>query len=192
MPFSSLSSPGVNSVKRHFVVKNQHDLPALAFAAEVVAGRPAIAVVCGPAVEIDDKGVIAGAWAGSFEDGAIEQAASSIGTALRLTPEGLFAVAGTASASQLYFCRAGPRLIVANILALALAMAEDRLITSHPFYPQDLFTFIFGSHRYKHTVATERGRLSIFYGSMLIAQDGAARTFAVTENHACASGHSVL
>jgi hypothetical protein len=181
MPFSSLSSPGVNSVKRHFVVKKQHDLPALAFAAEVVAGRPAIAVVCGPAVEIDDKGVIAGAWAGSFEQGAIEQAASSVGTALKLAPEGLLAVAGTASASQLYFCRAGPRLIVANILALALAMAEDRLITSHPFYPQDLFTFIFGSHRYKHTVATERGWLSIFYGSMLIAQDGALHPATVNE-----------
>lgn len=168
-------------MKRHFVVEKQSDLPALAFGAEIVAGRPAIAAICGPAVEFDDNGLIAGAWAGSFQERAIEHAASSIGTALRLTPQGLVAVVGTASASQLCFCRVGARLVVSNILALALAMAEDRLVASHPFYPQDLFTLIFGSHRYKHTVATERGQLSIFYGSMTIADDGRLHPAPVTE-----------
>lgn len=162
-------------------IERRHDLPALAFAAELIAGRPAISGVCGSAVEVDDDGLIAGAWAGDFQQRAIEQAASSIGTALRMTPNGIIAVAGTVSASQLCFCRIGPRLVVSNILALALAMAEDELIATYPFYPQDLFTFIFGSHRYKHTVATERGRLSIFYGSMMIDDDGTLRPAPVTE-----------
>jgi hypothetical protein len=174
-------------VQRYFVVEKQRDLPALAFAAEIVAGRPSIPVVCGRAVEVDNDGLIAGAWAGSFQERAIEHAASSIGTALRMTPQGLVAVVGTVSASQLCFCRVGSRLVVSNILALALAVAEDRLIASHPFYPQDLFTLIFGSHRYKHTVATECGRLSVFYGSMMISDDGTLRPAPVTEPPAFAN-----
>jgi hypothetical protein len=171
----------VHAVKRHFVVKRLYSLPALAFAAELVAGRPSIAAVCGSAVEVDDDGLIAGAWAGSFENRAIEQAASSIGTALRFTRAGLVAVAGTVSASQLCFCRVGQRLVISNSLALALASADDRLKASYPFYPHDMVTLVFGSHRYKHTVATERGRLSIFYGSMTIADDGTLHSAPVTE-----------
>jgi hypothetical protein len=158
-----------------FLAERYGDLPPLAFAAEIVAGRPQVSAICGEAVELDDHGLIAGAWTGSFEEHAIEQAESSIGTALRITPAGLLAVVGTTSSVQLCFCRVGSRLIVSNILALALAAADDRLVASHPFYPQDLCTFMLGSDRYKHTVPTERGQLSIFYGSMMILSDGTLR-----------------
>lgn len=147
------------------------EAPALAFVAEIVSGRRAISVLCGPAVEVDDRGLIAGAWAGPFYLRAIEHAATSIGTALLLTADGIVALAGTASASLLYFCRVGPRLVVSNSLAFALAQGDDRLVASHPFYPQDLCTFVFGSHRYRHTVPTQRGRLSVFYGAMSIGED---------------------
>ena len=162
-------------------VDRRPELPALAFAAEIVAGRRAVAVVCGPAVEIDDRGIIAGAWAGSFNLRAIEDAATSIGTALLLTADGVVALAGTASASPLYLCRVGPRLIVSNSLAFALAQADDRLVASHPFYPQDLCTFVFGSHRYRHTVPTQCGRLSVFYGATTIGEDLRARPAMVRE-----------
>jgi hypothetical protein len=158
-----------------FKVEPSNELPPLAYAAEIVAGRPVISAVCGRAVEIDENGLIAGAWAAPFAGLAIEAAATSIGTALRLTPTGLLAVVGTASASSLCFCRVGKRLIMSNTIALALAAAEDQLITSYPFYPQDLCTLTFGSHRYKHTVATKRGTLSIYYGSMTIAADATLR-----------------
>lgn len=168
-------------MKRELVVERIDDLPGLAFVAEIVAGQSSIRVLCGPAVEVDDNGLIAGAWAGSFQERAIEHAANSIGTALKLTPDGVVAVAGTVSASQIVCCRVGPRMFVANVLALALAAADDRPIASYPFYPQDMFTFAFGSDRYRHTVATERGRLSVFYGSMTIADDGTWQAAPITE-----------
>jgi hypothetical protein len=154
-----------------FSVSRRPDLPALAFAAEIVAGRREIYVQCGEAVEVDDLGLLAGAWAGPFEQRAIERAVTSVGTALRSTGDRLIAVAGTASASVLFFCRSGSRLIVSNGLALSLAAANDRLVASHPFYPQDLCTFIFGSDRYRHTVPTESGQLSVHYGPMAIERD---------------------
>jgi hypothetical protein len=153
------------------IVERCAELPALAFAAELVSGRRAIAVLCGPAVEVDDKGLLAGAWAGPFELRAIERAATSIGTALRITEKGLVAVAGTASASPLYFCRASRRLVVSNSLAFALARADDGLVTSYPFYTRDLCTLYFGSHRYRHTVPTRHGGLSVFYEAMSIDED---------------------
>src|SRR5512143_3195933 len=151
-----------------FSIQRCPGLPALAFAAEIIAGRPEIHVVCGSAVEADDLGLIAGAWAGPFEQRAIEQAATSVGTGLRLTDAGLIAVVGTASASSLFFCQIGSRLIVANALALALAAANDSLVPSYPFYPQDLCTFVFGSHRYRQSVPTRSGRLAVHYGSMAV------------------------
>lgn len=90
---------------------------------------------------------------------------------MRLAGSGLIAVAGTASPSALFFCRTGSRLVVSNMLALALAAADDGPITSYPFYPQDLCTFIFGSDRYRHSVPTRSGRLSVFYESMAIGRD---------------------
>jgi len=155
--------------------------PALAYAIEIVAGRAVVSAVCGPAVEVDDLGLFAGAWAGPFELGSIEHAATSIGTAIRFTATGIVAVAGTASASQLYFCRIGPRLVVSNSLAFALAKAQDQLVTSYPFYPQDLCTFVFGSHRYQQAVPTQRGQLSIFYGAMSISEDLYLKPAAVPE-----------
>ena len=146
-------------------------LPPLAFAAEIIASRPEIHVLCGEAVETDDLGLIAGAWAGPFHERAIEQAATSVGTGLRLSDAGLIAVVGTASASSLFFCQTGSRLIVANALALALAAANDDLVTSYPFYPQDLCSLVFGSHRYRQSVPTQSGRLAVHYGSMVIGPD---------------------
>lgn len=145
------------------------DVPALAFAAEIIPGRREIRALCGRAVEVDDCGLIAGAWSSLFKDRAIERAATSVGTALRLTSGGLIAIVGTASASALFFCRTGSRLFVSNTLAFALAAADDRLVTSHPFYPQDLCTFVFGSHRYRHTVPTE---LVSFPSTMVRWQSG--------------------
>ena len=157
------------------------DVPALAFAAEIIPGRREIRALCGRAVEVDDRGLIAGAWSARFKERAIERGATSVGTALRLTSGGLIAIVGTASASALFFCRTGSRLFVSNTLAFALAAADDRLVTSHPFYPQDLCTFVFGSHRYRHTVPTESGQLSVHYGSMAIGDDLRLRPVPVTE-----------
>lgn len=153
------------------LVDRRARLPALAFAAELVAGGEKIRVVCGQAVEVDDRGVIAGAWAGPFASRAIDRAATSIGTALRLTDDGPMAVAGTASASPLFCGRNGERLIVSNSMALCLALGEDAVLDTYPFYPQDLATFVLGSHRYRPSVPTRNGTLSVYYGSMMIGPD---------------------
>lgn len=163
--------PTAMRMRTTFSINRYSGLPALAFAAEIIAGRPEIYVLCGEAVETDDLGLIAGAWAGPFKERAIERAATSVGTGLRLTDTGLIAIVGTASASSLFFCQAGSRLIVANALALALAAANDNLVTSYPFYPQDLCTFVFGNHRYRQSVPTRCGRLAVHYGSMAIGPD---------------------
>lgn len=168
------------SLNREFSFERVPTLPALAFAAEIIVGNPRISVICGGAVETDGNGLIAGAWAGGFEQRAIEEAASSIGTALRRTSSGLIAVVGTATTSMLYVSRIGPRLIVANSLALALAVADDQLVTSYAFYPQDLATLLLGSDRYKHTLRTQRGTVSAYYGSMKIGGDGTLRAAEIT------------
>jgi hypothetical protein len=152
-------------------VERRARLPALAFAARITVGSPTVAVTCGAAVEVDDRGIIAGAWAGPFADRAYDRAVTAVGTGLRLTDAGIVAVVGSASASALFFSRVGPRLVIANTLAFALAAAEDQLIASYPFYTNDLATFVVGDAHYHHTVRTQRGTLSVFYGSMTVADD---------------------
>lgn len=154
-----------------FSVDCRSKLPMLAFAAEFIAGREEIRVVCGNAVEVDNLGVIAGAWAGPFADRAIDRAITSIGTAIRLTDSGPVAVAGSASASPLYYGRKDKRLIISNSMALCLAFGEDAVLDAYPFYPQDLATFALGSHRYRPSVPTRNGTLSVYYGSMMIGSD---------------------
>ena len=80
-------------------------------------------------------------------------------TALRVTSEGLVAIAGTAAPAHLFVCRVGTRLTVSNILALALAAAGDDLVPSYPFYPQDLSSIRYGAHRYRPAVPTVRGQV---------------------------------
>jgi hypothetical protein len=146
-------------------------LPGLAFAATLSQGSRTVSVVCGPAVEVDERGVIAGAWAGPFQDRAIERATTAIGTGFRLTPDAAIAFVGTASASALYFSRVGSQLVFANTLALALAVANDDLVASYPFYTNDMTTFVLGDSHYRHTARTERGTLSAYYGPMIIDDD---------------------
>jgi len=151
-----------------FVIKRVPMLPALAFAAEIAPGRNEVSVRCGTAVEADPQGLIAGAWAGPFAELAIDRAATSIGTALRQTSRGLIAVVGTASANALFFLRTPAKLVVSNSFALALATGNDGLLTSYPFYPQDLASFAFGIDRCRESIPTQAGRLSVAYASMQI------------------------
>ena len=154
-----------------FSVRRNDSLPALAFAAGVVPGAPQIDVVCGAGVEVSESNVIAGAWAGDFGQLGMDRAATSVGTGLALTAEGLVGLVGTASASALYYCRVGQRLTVANTLALALAAADDDLVTSEPFYANDMATFVMDDPTYRNAMRTQRGTLSVFYGTMRILPD---------------------
>ena len=93
-----------------FSVRRNDSLPALAFAAGVVPGAPQIDVVCGAGVEVSESNVIAGAWAGDFGQLGMDRAATSVGTGLALTAEGLVGLVGTASASALSsLCSISPR-----------------------------------------------------------------------------------
>jgi hypothetical protein len=151
-----------------FAIERIPALPALAFAAEIAPGRNEVSVCCGTAVEADPHGVIAGAWAGPFAEMAVDRAATSIGTALRQTSHGLIAVVGTASANALFFLRTPAKLVVSNSFAFALAVGNDELSTSYPFYPQDLSSFALGIDRCRESIPTQAGRLSVAYASMQI------------------------
>ena len=96
-------------------------LPALAWVAEVSSDGAVLHVACGEAVEADEGGIIAGAWAGDFADREIAEAPTSVGTALRVTREGVVAVVGTAGAAPLHRYRSGRCVVLSNSLALALA-----------------------------------------------------------------------
>jgi hypothetical protein len=151
-----------------FAIERVPTLPPLAFAAEIAPGRNEVSVRCGTAVEADPQGVTAGAWAGPFAEMAIDRAATSIGTALRRTSHGLIAVVGTASANALFFLRTPAKLVVSNSFAFALARGNDGLLTSYPFYPQDLSSFAFGIDRCRESIPTQAGRLSVGYASTKI------------------------
>jgi hypothetical protein len=163
-------------------------LPALAWAAEIRERGRALHVVCGDAVEADENGIVAGAWAGDFAARGIAHAATSTGTALRLaSPAGagrqsepsLVAVVGTASTSPLHRWRgagrARGRVVLSNSLALALAAAGDRLAPFYPFYPQVLYSIVLGPERYRAELPVAGGRLAVFYRSMAIDAAGRAR-----------------
>jgi len=149
-------------------------LSPLAWAAEIRANLD-VSAICGPAVEIDERGLVAGAWSGDFSARAIAAAPTSIGTALRIGKGGIVAHCGTAGSAPIFFCRHGHRLIVANTLAFALAAADDRLDPGHPHYLTDLCTYFYGSDRYRDSVVTERGRLSTYYSSMSVGPDRALK-----------------
>lgn len=152
-------------------VERMSSLPALAFAATFEAGSGRVAATCGPAVEFDDRSLIAGVWAGPFNQRGLARSATSAGTGLHLDGRTVTAVVGTASGSAMYSCRVGTRLVLSNSLAMALALAGDRLIDSYPFYTNDLTTIVFGSDRYRQTMPTAGGRLGAYYGSMVVGSD---------------------
>jgi hypothetical protein len=151
-----------------FTASRMPALPALAWAAEIHANRR-ISAICGPAVETDDRGLIAGAWAGDFKGRAIATAANSIGTALRVDGDRAIVHCGTAGCAPIFFCRHGSRLFVANTMALALAAAGDRLEIENPYYLNDFCTFFYGAKLYRPWVKTEGGRMSVYYRSISIS-----------------------
>jgi hypothetical protein len=159
----------------HFSHTQIDALPPLSWACNLDFSSGRIAAVHGRAVEIDESGLIAGAWAGAYAERAIAQSRTSVGTALRLTGGKIVAVAGTTSANPLFISRTSDRYVLSNTLSLALALASDNLRSNYPFYLADLSTYVFGKERHRHTMPTASGSLSIFYGSMLLSADGAIR-----------------
>lgn len=145
-------------------------LPPLAWAAEIAPDLD-VSAICGSAVEIDNRGLIAGAWAGDFDERAFAEAETSVGTAMTVSDGRVLASCGTAGSAPLYFCRAHKRLVASNSLAFALAAIDDPLQADNPYYLNDFCTYFYGSDRYRHTVPTAHGRLSVFYGSMAITED---------------------
>lgn len=154
----------------HFTARRLPGLPALSWAADIHPDLSASAI-CGSAVEANDRGLIAGAWAGDFDDHGFPTAATSTGTALTVSRDQILVSCGTAGSAPLYFCRDGDRLVVSNTLAFALAAAGDRLVRENPYYVNDFCTYFFGNDRHRHTVGTEGGRLSIFYGPIVVGKD---------------------
>jgi hypothetical protein len=152
-----------------FTVTRIPGLPALAWAAEIRSDL-SISAICGAAVETDDCGLIAGAWTGDFCERRIAEAPTSIGTALRVRENDILAHCGTAGSATIFVSRAAGRLVVSNSLSFALAKADDRLDVTNPYYFNDLCTFFYGADRYRHTLRTERGRLSFFYSSMSVGR----------------------
>jgi hypothetical protein len=150
-----------------FAATRLASLPALAWAAEIDSDL-GVSAMCGKAVEVDDQGLIAGAWTGPFGERGIHDAVASVGTALKVGGDGILVHCGTAGNAPVFFCRNGDRLVVSNSLSLALAAADDRLDMANPYYFIDLCTYLYGSDRYRPTVRTERGTLSMFYGAMSV------------------------
>jgi len=148
--------------------------PPLAWAAELTPGGP-LRLRFGAAVEPDKDGLIAGAWSGPFASRAMAAAATSIGTGLRLDGSRLVALVGTATFTPVHLLETPDRRVIANSLPLALAVGGDELHRTYPFYPQDLYTFALGSDRYRRTIATRRGRLGIYYGSIEVDVAGRVR-----------------
>ncbi len=161
-------------------------LPALAWVADVPRDGGAPRIACGDAVETDESGITAGAWAGRFVDRQFAEAATSIGSALRLVGERLIVLAGTAGAAPLHRYVSRDRLVLSNSLALALARSGDELRLDYPFYPQDLYSYAMGPDRYRVEVPTRQGRLAVFYRSMTIARDGEARPLPIVLGRAFA------
>jgi hypothetical protein len=149
-------------------------LPPLAWAAEIRANLD-VSAICGAAVEIDERGLVAGAWSGDFGARDVAAAPTSIGTALRIGNREIVAHCGTAGSAPIFFSRQGSRLFAANTLAFALAAAGDRLDPTHPHYLSDFCTYFYGGDRYRHSVVTERGQLSTYYRSMSVGPDRALK-----------------
>jgi hypothetical protein len=155
-------------------------LPPLAWAAEIHTDK--VRVCCGDAVEANEASVVAGAWAGPFSGSTFAEAATSIGTGLVLSPRGLVGAVGTAGTAPLHLWRGRGRrrgeVVIANSLALALAVAEDRLQEGFPFYPHLLYSLVLGPDRYRAEIPTANGRLAVLYRSMLVEKDGRMRALA--------------
>jgi hypothetical protein len=165
--------PGLRSGVKLTIERNVA-LPSLAWVADLCPDGM-VRVQCGEAVEIDDHGLIAGAWAGSFADRDFAGAGTSIGTALRVTDQGLVALAGSTGVALIHCYRSRGRIVLSNSLALAFAAAGDELRPDYAFYPHILYTISLGPDRYRREIPAARGRLRTFYRSFFADREGRER-----------------
>ena len=146
-------------------------LPPLCWAAIIVRGGRSVEIRCGSAVELDEDGLIAGAWSGPFDDRAVHRQPTFAGTAVRQEKGGVVFVCGNASPTGLHVLRSADRLVVSNSFALALAAGGSTLSQTYPFYPHDLYLAVPGRIRHQLPVPTTDGEMTLVYQSLQIGPE---------------------
>lgn len=145
-------------------------LPPLAWAARIGRCRR-VEALCGKAVEIADRGLLAAAWSGDYRRFDPRSAETSVGTGLLADNDELVAFCGNAGSDVLFIHRGGEGLTLSNALPLALAIGGDTLRFNYPFYNQDLMSYLIGGLRYRRSIPTVAGRVEHYYRSVLIGPD---------------------
>jgi hypothetical protein len=144
------------------------DWPPLAWAARI--GRDGgVTVFAGRAVEATAEGLLAAAWSGPFGTSSPFDAATTIGTALRLVPGRVEALCGNAGPDVLFLHRGAAGVVLANGLPVALAAAEDALLPDYPFYNHDLMAYLAGGGPAGLPLPLRRGTLTPFYRGIALA-----------------------
>jgi hypothetical protein len=170
----------------HFRASVAAGLPPLAWAARIAqSGR--VEALCGKAVEIADRRLLAAAWSGDYERLDPRSAETSVGTGLLADNDGLVAFCGNAGSDVLFIHRGRGGLTLSNALPLALAVSGDTLRLNYPFYNQDLMSYLIGGLRYRRSIPTVAGRVEHYYRSVRIGPDHGVRVLDYGEPRCFAS-----
>jgi hypothetical protein len=147
-----------------FVAKHLPALPPLAWCAQLRAGDPEIVVLHGSLVHVDERFVVEGAWAGSFEARALAECWAVAGSGAQLTRKGVVFVTPTHMLERLHWMRRENAAYVSNSFAFLLAITADDVSETYRDYQWDFRTSMRGLGRYRNHVPTALGgHVRLFY-----------------------------
>jgi hypothetical protein len=136
-------------------------LPPMAWCALHRRGERSVTIIHGDGVETHADWFFEGPWSGPFEAAALPESYRFGSGAIRRDGQ-LIYLPPCHTLARLHFIERDDRLVVANSLPFALAVAGDSLRNDYPFYARDLYSVRRGL-RHARTVlplATSRVRLA--------------------------------
>ncbi len=135
-------------------------LPDLAWVATVEMPSVRVRVTHGRYVETQSQFFLEGAWAGNFDAGRLDATEAVFGSGAMIVDEGVLFVSSLATTDYLFYKRLSSSVIVANSLALLLAVIDDKLEPAFRGYADIINSILRGIDEYERTIPTRSGSVS--------------------------------
>lgn len=145
-------------------------LPKLAWVAAVRRDEGLVDVLHGPWVETREDRFFEGAWDGSFQAGAFDDAVTFAGSGGRIDGDRVLFAAPTHKLDRIQSVTAGDTIYLSNSLALLLTRAGEEIDIRHPHYFFDYLRYFRAGIRIKvKPIRLRSGNMAYFHDCANIA-----------------------